>query len=59
MPDPTPELPEVEEFNYDPDREYVMVPPSQVTKYKLEGYVPVARNVTNHDGVMLVMERTK
>jgi hypothetical protein len=52
-------LPEVAEFDYKEDCEYVMVPASQVTRCKLEGFTPVARSITNADGTMLVLERKR
>lgn len=54
-----PALPEVENYTYKPDHEYVVVLASQQAAKVKEGFKAVAINTTQHDGQMFVMERKK
>ena len=54
-----PGLPEVENFDYKEDCEYVMVLPSQKAGYLKQGFKEVAVNITQHDGQMSVLERKR
>ena len=49
----------IEDYDFHDDCDYVVIPPSHVSRYKSEGWKEVVQSLTVSDGLMSLMERKR